>query len=90
MQLVGARRRFIVRPFISQSFMLGFSGALIALTGLAILWHFAAPQLNLPLWNEKFWYIIIGIFVIGILIAVMSTFWATWRYLRLRTDELYY
>ncbi len=90
MQLVGARRRFIVRPFIGQSFVLGFLGALIAILALGLLWYFAAPQLNLPFWNEKFWYIIFGIFAIGILIAVMSTFWATWRYLRLRTDELYY
>lgn len=90
MQLVGARRRFIIKPFVLQSFWLGLLGALLALIGLAILWYYAAPKLNLLFWHEDFIYIIGGIIGVGVLIAVLSTFFASWRYLKLRTDQLYY
>lgn len=90
MQLVGAKRRFIVKPFIIQSFWLGFLGAILALLALGGLWYYAAPKLNLGLWQDKFQWLIIGIIVTGVLIAIFSTFWATWKYLKLRTDQLYY
>ena len=90
MQLVGAKRRFIVKPFVIQSFWLGLLGAIIALLGLATLWYYAAPKLHLALWHEDFIYIIAGVISVGVLIAVISTFFASWRYLKLRTDQLYY
>lgn len=90
MQLVGAKRRFIVKPFIIQSFWLGFLGAILALLALGGLWYYAAPKLNLGLWHDKFQWLIIGIIVTGVIIAIFSTFWATWKYLKLRTDQLYY
>lgn len=90
MQLVGAKRRFIVKPFIIQSFWLGLLGAILALIALGGLWYYAAPKLNLGFWHDKFQWLVIGIIVTGVLIAIMSTFWATWKYLKLRTDQLYY
>ena len=90
MQLVGAKRRFIVKPFVIQSFWLGLLGAIIALVGLAVLWYYAAPRLQLALWHDDFIYIIAGVIGVGVLIAVLSTFFASWRYLKLRTDQLYY
>ncbi|MGI9525762.1 MAG: cell division protein FtsX [Weeksellaceae bacterium] len=90
MQLVGAKRRFIVKPFIIQSFWLGLLGAVLAILALSGLWYFAAPKLNLALWHDNFKWLILGLLVVGVLIAVLSTFWATWKYLRLRTDQLYY
>lgn len=90
MQLVGAKRRFIVKPFIIQSFWLGLLGAILAIIVLSILWYFAAPKLNLGFWHDDFKWLVAGLLSVGILIAVLSTFWATWRYLKLRTDQLYY
>lgn len=90
MQLVGAKRRFIIKPFVAQSFWLGLLGAVLALLGLAVLWYYAAPNLQLALWHSDFIYIIAGVISIGVLIAVISTFFASWRYLKLRTDQLYY
>ena len=90
MQLVGAKRRFIVKPFIWQSFWLGLLGAILAILALAGLWYYAAPKLGLALWHYRFQWLIIALIVVGVLIAVLSTFWATWKYLRLRTDQLYY
>ena len=90
MQLVGAKRRFIVKPFIVQSFWLGLLGAILAILALGGLWYYVAPKLNLGLWHDKFQWLIIGLIVTGVIIAVLSTFWATWKYLKLRTDQLYY
>lgn len=90
MQLVGAKRRFIVKPFIIQSFWLGLLGAILAILALAGLWYYAAPKLGLALWHDRFQWLILALIVVGVLIAVLSTFWATWKYLRLRTDQLYY
>lgn len=90
MQLVGAKRRFIVKPFIIQSFWLGLFGAVLALVMLAILWYYAAPKLYLGLWHDNFTWLALGLVATGVLIAVLSTFWATWKYLKLRTDQLYY
>ena len=90
MQLVGAKRRFIVKPFIVQSFWLGLLGAILAILALGGLWYYVAPKLNLGLWHDKFQWLIIGLIVTGVIIAVLSTFWATWKYFKLRTDQLYY
>lgn len=90
MQLVGAKRRFIIAPFVMQSFILGLLGAILALFALALLWYYAAPRLYLAYWHDDFIWIIVGVLAVGILIAVLSTFFASWRYLKLRTDQLYY
>lgn len=90
MQLVGAKRRFIIIPFIIQSFWLGLLGSLFAIIALGVLWYYVAPKLFLGYWNYNFTWLIIGLLLTGIIIAVFSTFVATWRFLKLRTDQLYY
>lgn len=89
MQLVGARRRFIIKPFLLQSAILGFFGALIAILALGVLWYYFSSIVKLPFWNDDYYWLIVGIFVVGIFIALLSTAISTWRYLRLRTDQLY-
>lgn len=89
MQLVGARRRFIIKPFLLQSAILGFFGALIAILALGVLWYYFSSIVKLPFWNDDYYWLIAGIFVVGIFIALLSTAISTWRYLRLRTDQLY-
>jgi cell division transport system permease protein len=93
MQMVGATKRFIRRPFIWKSIRLGILGSLIAIAGVVAVLYFldkAWPQLGLT--DDK---MLIGgllafILCIGIFITWMSTFFATQRFLNLRTDELYY
>lgn len=89
MQLVGARRRFIIKPFLIQSAGLGFLGAILAILILGGLWYYFANMVSLPWWqNDYYW--LMGILVaVGVFIALISTGIATWRYLRLRTDQLY-
>ncbi len=89
MQLVGARRRFIIQPFLLQSAVLGLLGAVLAILALGGLWYYFANIVSLPWWNEDYYWLMLILVVTGVFIALLSTGIATWRYLRLRTDQLY-
>ncbi len=93
MQMVGATKRFIRRPFIWKSMRLGILGSFLAIIGVAAVLFLLDrewPQLGL-LDNTV---LIVGLFVflliVGVVITWISTFFATQRFLNLRTDELYY
>lgn len=93
MQMVGATKKFIRRPFIWKSVRLGMLGSLLAMAGMAfILYYLNKTFPELALTEDKT--LIIGLFVfiflIGLIITWISTFFATQRFLNLRTDELYY
>jgi len=93
MQMVGATKSFIRRPFIWRSVQLGIIGALFALAGVALVLYYINKSFpDLLLLNNL---MIIGllfglIFIVGILITWISTFIATQRFLNLKTDQLYY
>ena len=89
MQLVGARRRFIVKPFLIEAAILGFFAAFVAVIGLGFLWYILATKVGLVMWNPNFTPLILILIGIGVIIAVFSTLFAAWRYLRLKTDQLY-
>ncbi|WP_299259701.1 permease-like cell division protein FtsX [uncultured Aquimarina sp.] len=93
MQMVGATKRFIRRPFVWKSVRLGMIGAVVALIGVGVVLYYldkAFPELALL--SDKILLIGLfgGVFGVGILITWISTFFATQRFLNLRTDELYY
>ncbi|MGB5383501.1 MAG: FtsX-like permease family protein, partial [Lutimonas sp.] len=93
MQMVGATKRFIRRPFIWQTVKLGIIGSIIAMSALAaVIFYFDKyfPQFELIKEEIKLGALFGGIFLLGILITWISTFFATQRFLNLRTDELYF
>jgi cell division transport system permease protein len=93
MQMVGATKGFIRVPFIWKSIKLGFIGALVAIAGLiAIVFYVnkTIPELQLLTNYELLGILFVFIICLGILITWISTFFATQRFLNLRTDELYY
>ncbi len=93
MQMVGATKQFIRRPFIWRSVRLGIIGALIALIGMAIVLYYVNktfPELDLLKNQILLIGLFISIFLIGILITWFSTYFATQRFLNLKTDQLYY
>jgi len=93
MQMVGATKQFIRRPFVLRSIKLGIIGAAIALIGMAIVLYYinkTFPELNLLRDQILLISLFVGIFLIGILITWLSTHFATQRFLNLKTDQLYY
>lgn len=93
MQMVGATKRFIRRPFIWTNIKLGMLGAVIALGGIGIVLYYFdqnLPELNLTQDFLMLGILFAGVFVLGIIISLISTFFATQRFLNLRTDDLYY
>ena len=93
MQMVGATKSFIRKPFILKSVQLGIIGAIVALIGLAIVLYNinqTFPELELIKKPIILTLLFLGVFFLGILITWISTFIATQRFLNLKTDHLYY
>ena len=93
MQMVGATKRFIRRPFIWNSVRLGIIGSVLALIGMVVVFYYVNRTFSeLELFNNPIIIaaLFVGVFIIGILITWISTFFATQRYLNLKTDHLYY
>lgn len=93
MQMVGATKKFIRRPFIWTNVKLGILGAVLALVALgAVLYYVNANFPELDLFQDPL--VIGGLFTgvlgLGIVISWISTYIATQRFLNLRTDHLYY
>ena len=93
MQMVGATKSFIRRPFIWTNIKLGMLGSVLALMALAILLYYLDsnfPDLGLLQDSTVLIILFIGVFALGLLISLISTYFPTQRFLNLRTDELYY
>lgn len=92
MQLVGAKRSFILKPFIKEALILGLVGALLGILVLCGIWYYFTTTIQTPFVQDTSQYIwlIVGIFIVGIIITVISTIIATWRFLRSNVDDLYY
>jgi cell division transport system permease protein len=93
MQMVGATKSFIRKPFIWTNIKLGMIGAVLALLGLAGMLFYLNqnfPQLGLLQDIVQLGMVFAGVFVAGVLISLASTYFATQRFLNLRTDDLYY
>ena len=93
MQMVGATKGFIRKPFIWRGIKLGMIGAIIALIGLAFVIYYIdkyVPSLELIEDYITLGYLIGGVLVSAFFITWISTFFATQRFLNLQTEELYY
>lgn len=93
MQMVGATKTFIRRPFVWKSVRLGVLGAAVAMIGMGLVLYYlnkSFPQLQLL--NDPLLLVALFVFILlmGIIITWISTFIATQRFLNLRTDDLYY
>jgi cell division transport system permease protein len=92
MQMVGATKSFIRKPFIVRSLILGLIGSLLAVFALiGVLVYFETNYDNLGIMDNQLAIaaVLLGVVVLGMLITWLSTFFATQRFLNLRTDDLY-
>jgi cell division transport system permease protein len=93
MQLVGATRSFIRKPFILQSAFHGFMAALIAMTLLLGLLYLIEKEFFLMFTFETTKYLLLlgaVIIILGVLINIISTYFSVNRYLGISEDKLYY
>jgi cell division transport system permease protein len=92
MQMVGATKSFIRKPFVMRSIKLGMIGASIAIIILlALLVYLDNTYPSLGILEDKLVValVLLSVFGVGVLITWLSTFFATQRFLNLRTDDLY-
>jgi cell division transport system permease protein len=92
MQLVGATRSFIRRPFILKGIRYGILSGLLAfglILSLLSLFRSMAGDLLDRLELETFAQLFGVVIALGILIAWLSTHFAVNKYIRLRQDQLY-
>ena len=92
MQMVGATKSFIRKPFIWRSIKLGFIASVLAVLALiGVLFYINNSFPSLGILDEQLMIalVLLGVLALGILLSWFSTFFATQRYLNLRTDDLY-
>ena len=92
MQMVGATKSFIRKPFIYKNLQLGLAGAFIANLALCVVFYQLDtyfPELTLSSAIEKLVLLVLAVFGVGFIITWISTFIATQRFLNLKTDQLY-
>jgi cell division transport system permease protein len=92
MQMVGATKSFIRKPFIIRSIKLGLMGsgaAILALIGVLVYLETNFPTLGILDNKIVIGAVLLAVLLVGILITWISTYFATQRFLNLRTDNLY-
>ncbi|WET01017.1 permease-like cell division protein FtsX [Flavobacterium johnsoniae] len=92
MQMVGATKAFIRKPFVTRSVKLGMLGAGLAIIALiALLLYVESNFPGLGILEDKalIGLVLLAVFGLGVLITWVSTHFATQRFLNLRTDDLY-
>lgn len=92
MQLVGAKKWFIQRPFLFRASLHGLLAGIISSALLIALISYAnkrVEDLELIQNNERILILIGSLMLLGMFVAVMSTQRAVSKYLKLSLDELY-
>lgn len=101
MQLVGAKSYFIRRPFIYKAFYQGFISGLLAILFLVSLWYsftYINPNIIISLSSKSvelekeiynFVAIAVGILIVGVLVSVISTYFALNKFIWVKSEKLY-
>ena len=92
MQLVGAKKSFIRKPFILNNMLLGFISSIISLGTLSyfiFIINRQFPESKIFNQTNELVLIYLMVMVFGITISGLSTFFATQRYLNLKTNARY-
>ena len=93
MQLIGANRSFIRKPFLLRSLFFGFLAALIAIGLLMGLMYLVEKEFFTIFTYENinlFLLLCLALIAAGVIINALSTFFALNRYLGMHEDKLYF
>ena len=90
MQLVGATRSFIRVPFIRTNLLLSLISSTIAIISILILIDFFDSNINFYNYVElkSIFFLLSSVIVLGFIISVVSTFFATQNILNIDTKKL--
>lgn len=92
MQLFGATKQFIQSPFLASSALNGLLAGLLAPILLSLLIYFVErgfPELTRLRTFPELGFIFLILFLTGIILSFISTYFAVRRYLRRKIDDLY-
>lgn len=92
MQLVGATRSFIRKPFIIYGILHGLIAGLVAIILLLVTLYFSQQQIpELVILRDyyEFGMVFLIVIGIGIFISGLSTYFAVTKYLKLKSNHLY-
>lgn len=92
MQLVGATKSFVRKPFIWNHVRLGIISSIVSLIALSIIivqLDKYLPDLKILQEANELTFLFIGIISLGIGITALSTFFATQKYLNLKSNSFY-
>lgn len=92
MQLVGARSGYIRRPFLWQSVGMGIVSGIIAmalLMGLFYALNNMVDWIEIPMTIQMFLMLFASLILMGVIISLISTWFALNKYLRMQLDDLY-
>jgi cell division transport system permease protein len=94
MKLVGATRAFITRPFMLKSALHGVISAMVAMLLLLGLFYLVRNEVGREMIQmvtvEVMGILFLCLLVIGVVVGVVSTYFAVNKFLDMKTDDLYY
>ena len=92
MQLVGATKSFIRKPYIVSGMIHGLMGGIVAILLLLSTLYIAKtemPELAMLQNYVEFGFLFAAIILMGIIISILSTYFAVNKYLNQHIDDLY-
>lgn len=92
MQLIGATKSFILKPFLTRAVFSGIISAVLAICIWSVILYFGSYKYNFLYTATD--YTIFGIgalsmVLFGILVSILSTYFSVNKYLQLKLEELY-
>lgn len=92
MQLVGATRVFIMKPFVKTYMLQGLFASIIALASMSLILYGVKdylPEMNISNTNNDIALIYVAILVLSFLLTFFATIFSMRRYLNADIDKLY-
>ena len=93
MKLVGAKHWFIRKPYIIRGAMNGLLASFLSLIYLAAMLYYVQYEFGLKdllISTESLSIVVMLVIVIGILLTALSSYFAVGRYLRMKTNDMYF
>lgn len=93
MRLVGATPWFIRAPFVRKHMLVGLTASLLALGLLGLLGYYLRQEFGISFVSVSHATLLLlaaALILVGLLITFFSSYRAVGKYIRLKTDELYF